>query len=53
MTWWRFWFFFVGTPDKCRDMALKEDATFSFHTLATDNPHTGVQSELLTVYRKG
>jgi len=42
MTWWRFWFFSLGTRDGCRDMALKEGATASFHTLAADNPHNGV-----------
>jgi hypothetical protein len=42
MTWWKFLFFSLGTSDKCRDMALKEGTTASFHTLTTDNPHTDV-----------
>jgi hypothetical protein len=49
MTWWRFLFFSLGAPDKFQDTVLKEGATASLHTLATDNPHTGVQSELLTL----
>jgi hypothetical protein len=28
-------------------MVLKDGATVSMHILATDNPHTGVQFELL------
>jgi hypothetical protein len=47
--WWRFWFFSLGAPDKCRDTVLKEGATASWHTLATDNAHTVVQSEVLTL----
>jgi len=49
MTWWRFLFFSLGAPDKCRDTVLKDGATAPMHTLTTDNPHTGVQFELLTL----